>query len=106
MKSPTCWSLGCLKPLPGLKSDSELIVNQVYGNYEAKGESMKRYLNIAKGLVTEIPQFSIEFISLNDNQLENSLSKLAFGGTRIREVQFLECSPYPILENKGEVFNI
>lgn len=67
---------------------------------------MKKYLSIAKEFIAEIPTFAIESIPRHDNQLADSLSKLAFRGTRIQEVHFLEQALCSVLENRGEVFNI
>lgn len=67
---------------------------------------MKKYLIIAKGRILNIPNFAIEAIPRNDNQLTDFLSKLAFGATKLRVVHFLERAFYSVVENQKEVFNI
>ncbi|KAL0433975.1 UNVERIFIED_CONTAM: hypothetical protein Slati_2731800 [Sesamum latifolium] len=57
-------------------SDSQLVVKQVEGTYEAKEESMIQYLQIAD-LKTKFHHFQILQIPREENAKADSLSKLA-----------------------------
>ena len=45
-----------------LRSDSQVVVRQIKGDYEAKGEQMKKYLNLVKRQTSQA--FVVEFILL------------------------------------------
>nr|GEX54684.1 reverse transcriptase domain-containing protein [Tanacetum cinerariifolium] len=57
--------------------DSKLIANQVLGTYVAKEDNMIKYLEIAKGLVSEFKTFSISHIPRSKNKKADALSKIA-----------------------------
>jgi reverse transcriptase-like protein/integrase-like protein len=57
-------------------SDSQLIVGQINGEYEAKDDSMKMYLQRVKSLIAPL-QFSIHHIPRSANIQADSLAKLA-----------------------------
>lgn len=59
---------------------------------------MKKCLSITQEQIGEIKNFSIKDMSREINQLTDSLSKLAFGGVRLREVQFVERSIHSFVE--------
>ncbi|XP_071921892.1 uncharacterized protein [Coffea arabica] len=69
-------------------SDSQLIVNQVLGNYEIKEESLKRYVAKAHELRGLFKQFTLEQVPRSQNKRADALSKLASNsfGTLNREV--------------------
>ena len=58
-------------------SDSQLIVNQVKGEFEAKGTKMQEYLTIARALATKFHYFQICHIPREDNMAADALAKLA-----------------------------
>ncbi|KAL0400435.1 UNVERIFIED_CONTAM: Ribonuclease HI [Sesamum latifolium] len=58
-------------------SDSQLIVKQVNGEYEAKEESMVQYLQQIEELKTKFKSFQLHQIHREENIKADSLSKLA-----------------------------
>lgn len=55
--------------------DSQLVVNQVKGDYVAKGEHMKKYLKEVKALVYSFAQVKINVIHRKENTKVDALSK-------------------------------
>ncbi|XP_057529900.1 uncharacterized protein LOC130808439 [Amaranthus tricolor] len=58
-------------------SDSQLIVGQVNGEFEAKDDSMKMYLQQVKEFVQKFDKFTLEHIPRSQNAQADSLAKLA-----------------------------
>ncbi|XP_057529902.1 uncharacterized protein LOC130808441 [Amaranthus tricolor] len=58
-------------------SDSQLIVGQVNGEFEAKDDSMKMYLQQVKDFVPKFDKFTLEHIPRSQNDQADSLAKLA-----------------------------
>ncbi|XP_057520371.1 uncharacterized protein LOC130800739 [Amaranthus tricolor] len=58
-------------------SDSQLIVGQVNGEFEAKDDSMKMYLQQVKGFVQKFDKFTLIHIPRSQNAQADSLAKLA-----------------------------
>jgi reverse transcriptase-like protein len=58
-------------------SDSQLIVGQVNGEFEAKDESMKMYLLQVKELVRKFEKFTLSHIPRSENAQADSLARLA-----------------------------
>ncbi|XP_057517925.1 uncharacterized protein LOC130798845 [Amaranthus tricolor] len=58
-------------------SDSQLIVGQVNGEFEAKDESMKMYLQQVKEFVQKFDKFTLVHIPRSQNAQADSLAKLA-----------------------------
>lgn len=58
-------------------SDSQLIVNQVLGTYEAKEDPMKKYLARVTELKSQFGTFEIQQIPRSQNKRADALSKLA-----------------------------
>ncbi|XP_057543365.1 uncharacterized protein LOC130821594 [Amaranthus tricolor] len=58
-------------------SDSQLIVGQVNGEFEAKDDSMKMYLQQVKGFVQKFDKFTLIHIPRSQNAQVDSLAKLA-----------------------------
>ncbi|KAL0303650.1 UNVERIFIED_CONTAM: Retrovirus-related Pol polyprotein from transposon [Sesamum radiatum] len=69
-------------------SDSQLVVKQVKGTYEAKEESMIQYLQQIADLKTKFHHFQITQIPREENAKADSLSKLAssFEDCRTRHI--------------------
>nr|GEY04604.1 hypothetical protein [Tanacetum cinerariifolium] len=57
--------------------DSKLVANQVLGTYIAKEDNMKKYIDIAKDLVSGFKTFSISQVPRSKNKKADALSKLA-----------------------------
>ncbi|XP_073098843.1 uncharacterized protein [Elaeis guineensis] len=57
-------------------SDSQLVVGHIKGDYEAREENMKRYLQKVKDLTSIFLSFDIQQISRTDNTKVDALSKL------------------------------
>ncbi|XP_057550632.1 uncharacterized protein LOC130828685 [Amaranthus tricolor] len=58
-------------------SDSQLIVGQVNGEFEAKDDSMKMYLQQVREFVQKFDKFTLEHIPRSQNAQADSLAKLA-----------------------------
>ncbi|XP_057537987.1 uncharacterized protein LOC130815514 [Amaranthus tricolor] len=58
-------------------SDSQLIVGQVNGEFEAKDDSMKMYLQQVKDFVPKFDNFTLEHIPRSQNAQADFLAKLA-----------------------------
>ncbi|XP_057517953.1 uncharacterized protein LOC130798872 [Amaranthus tricolor] len=58
-------------------SDSQLIVGQVNGEFEAKDDSMKMYLQQVKDFIPKFDKFTLEHIPRSQNAQADSLAKLA-----------------------------
>ncbi|XP_027082589.1 uncharacterized protein [Coffea arabica] len=60
-----------------VRSDSQLVVRQVLGEYEAKGETMQRYLSKVHQLTGYFESFEIQRIPRSQNKRADALSRLA-----------------------------
>ncbi|XP_071918949.1 uncharacterized protein [Coffea arabica] len=60
-----------------VRSDSQLVVLQVLGEYEAKDEVMKKYLAKVREAVALFETFEIERVPRSQNKRADALSKLA-----------------------------
>ncbi|XP_056688783.1 uncharacterized protein [Spinacia oleracea] len=58
-------------------SDSQLIVSQVKGEYEAKDEAMIRYLKKVRQEAQQLSNFEVKHIPRSENNKADALSKLA-----------------------------
>ncbi|XP_027177519.1 uncharacterized protein LOC113776533 [Coffea eugenioides] len=69
-------------------SDSQLIVNQVGGNYEVKEEPLRRYVAKVHELRTQFKLFTLKQVPRSQNKRADALSKLAStsSGTLNKEV--------------------
>uniref|UniRef100_A0A2N9GXI9 Uncharacterized protein n=1 Tax=Fagus sylvatica TaxID=28930 RepID=A0A2N9GXI9_FAGSY len=66
-----------------VKSDSQLIVGQVKGEYEAKEDRMKRYLMVVKNLLTQFKKVELLQIPREENEAADRLARLASSGVEI-----------------------
>jgi ribonuclease HI len=66
-----------------VKSDSQLIVGQVKGEYEAKEDRMKRYLTVVKNLLTQFKKVELLQIPREENEAADRLARLASSGVEI-----------------------
>ncbi|XP_071939116.1 uncharacterized protein [Coffea arabica] len=60
-----------------VRSDSQLVVRQVLGEYEAKDETMQRYLSKVRQLTSYFESFEIQKIPRSQNKRADALSRLA-----------------------------
>ena len=65
-------------------SDSQVVVNQVLDEYQAREEHMIAYLDIAKRLLRKFIVYRISQIHQEENEKADALSKLASATTSIR----------------------
>ncbi|XP_073152697.1 uncharacterized protein [Henckelia pumila] len=74
-----------------IHSDSQLIVSQVNGNYEAKEDKMLEYLTQVNELLSRLDNYDIKQIPRGENESADRLSKLASSLANIdnREITFL-----------------
>jgi ribonuclease HI len=66
-----------------VKSDSQLIVGQVKGEYEAKEDRMKKYLTVVKDLLTHFKKVELLQIPREENVTADRLARLASSGIEI-----------------------
>ena len=58
-------------------SDSQLVVNQVLGEYQARGLKMMAYLNKTKDLLAQFTKYTLQQIPRDQNLNVDTLGKLA-----------------------------
>ena len=56
--------------------DSQLIINQVQGEYQAKGDSMIQYLAVAQGLINKFKSCKLTQIPREQNSQPDALANL------------------------------
>uniref|UniRef100_A0A2N9HJY0 RNA-directed DNA polymerase n=1 Tax=Fagus sylvatica TaxID=28930 RepID=A0A2N9HJY0_FAGSY len=81
-----------------IKSDSQLIVGQVKGEYEAKEDRMKKYLTAVKTLLTHFEKVELLQIPREDNVAADRLARLASSGIEIDG--FIEIQGRPSTEEE------
>jgi ribonuclease HI len=60
-----------------MRSDSQVIVGHIRGEFEAKGEKMKKYLTKVQSMQTAFQKFCIKKILREDNEKADHLAKMA-----------------------------
>ena len=58
-------------------SDSQLVMNQVLGEYQARGLKMVAYLNKTKDLLAQFTKYTLQQIPRDQNSNVDALAKLA-----------------------------
>uniref|UniRef100_A0A2N9IQQ3 RNA-directed DNA polymerase n=1 Tax=Fagus sylvatica TaxID=28930 RepID=A0A2N9IQQ3_FAGSY len=81
-----------------IKSDSQLIVGQAKGEYEAKEDRMKKYLTTVKALLTYFEKVELLQIPREDNVAADRLARLASSGIEIDG--FIEIQGRPSTEEE------
>uniref|UniRef100_A0A2N9IZI8 Uncharacterized protein n=1 Tax=Fagus sylvatica TaxID=28930 RepID=A0A2N9IZI8_FAGSY len=81
-----------------IKSDSQLIVGQVKGEYEAKEDRMKKYLTTVKTLLAHFEKVELLQIPREDNVAADRLARLASSGIEIDG--FIEIQGRPSTEEE------
>lgn len=81
--------------------DSQLMVRQVDGSYDAKDTVMKKYRDKVRSSISHFDSFRIDRIPRSQNRLVEALSKLASSGYSylIKEV-FVEGLPWRSIEER------
>ncbi|KAK4410118.1 hypothetical protein Sango_0084800 [Sesamum angolense] len=72
-------------------SDSQLVVNQVQGSYEARDEKMDKYFSKAKNMLGKFEETSVVQVSRANNAIADQLAKLAssMAAIRNRKITFI-----------------
>ncbi|XP_073064122.1 uncharacterized protein [Primulina eburnea] len=75
-------------------SDSQLVVNQLNGTYEAKEEKMNQYVTRVNELLALLESYEIKQVPRAKNEVEDRLAKIASSWTNIynRTITFLTIS--------------
>jgi ribonuclease HI len=60
-----------------VRSDSQVIIGHIMGEFEAKGDKMKKYLAKVQGMQTSFQKFSITKIPRNENEKADHLARMA-----------------------------
>ena len=60
-----------------LQWDSQLVVVQLRGEYEAKNKRMEQYLQIGKALMASLKRIEVMHIPMTENQMADALANLA-----------------------------
>ena len=59
------------------KSDSQLVVGQIKGEFEVKEPLLQRYYHIARNVITKFDTVTVEHIPRQENERADALSRLA-----------------------------
>ncbi|KAK4397224.1 hypothetical protein Sango_1559000 [Sesamum angolense] len=88
-------------------SDSQLVVNQVQGSYEARDEKIAKYFLKAKNMLGKFEEASVVQVSRANNATAYQLAKLAssMAAIRSRKITFIS-SERAAIEEREEVICI
>ncbi|PKA55323.1 hypothetical protein AXF42_Ash003960 [Apostasia shenzhenica] len=81
-------------------SDSQLVVNQVNRAFETKDEVLKKYLQLARSLISQFEDFSLIHIPRKENQVADQLAKE--GLPDLRRIQVFERPSFECAEVSPE----
>ncbi|KAK3042740.1 hypothetical protein RJ639_000798 [Escallonia herrerae] len=85
-------------------SDSQLVVNHVLGDYEAREERMAQYLNLVKTSAVKFQNFTIRQIPRDQNTQADTLSRLASAEeTDVRRPVYLEFLKDRSISSQAEI---
>ena len=70
-----------------LRCDSQLVVAQLWGEYEAKNERMEQYLKIAKPLLASFKHIKVTHIPRIENQMADALANLETSSLHLSNVE-------------------
>jgi reverse transcriptase-like protein len=91
-----------------LKTDSQLVVNQIKGEYEARDINMHKYLKKAQELISWFEVIQVERLPRSQNEQADALSKL--GSSSMQDLNrsvLVEVKPVSsIHEDATSVFNV
>ena len=85
--------------------DSQVVINQVNGDYECKGERMKRYLDQVRARIDDLEAKIIQ-IPRGENELADRLAKTASAEHMITPgnvLSFVQLSPLIDSDNMQEI---
>ncbi|XP_074336624.1 uncharacterized protein LOC141673783 [Apium graveolens] len=57
--------------------DSRLVVAQINGEFEAKDDTLAKYLRVVKGILTQLDEWCAEHVSRQENTTADALSQFA-----------------------------
>ncbi|XP_028100374.1 uncharacterized protein LOC114299736 [Camellia sinensis] len=83
---------------PIVFSDSELVVNQVSGEYEARDERMAKYQMLVRLEIKKFAAIRMEQINREENNAADELAGLAFMQTTFPNPLMIEFLPQPSIE--------
>ncbi|XP_021756199.1 uncharacterized protein LOC110721370 [Chenopodium quinoa] len=87
-----------------LKTDSQLVANQIRGEYEAKEPSMISYLAKIKNVMAKLRTFEVELIPRGQNAQADALSKLASSSlTELDRSVYVEVRRNRSIDQEAEV---
>ena len=91
-----------------LKTDSQLVVNQILGEFEARDENMQKYLKKTQELISEFDVVHVERLPKSQNEQADALSKLGSSSMQNlkRSVLVEVKSLSAIHEDSTSVFNV
>ncbi|PKA46295.1 hypothetical protein AXF42_Ash021697 [Apostasia shenzhenica] len=81
-------------------SDSQLVVNQVNRTFETKDEVLKKYLQLARSLISQFEDFSLTHIPREENQVADRLAKE--GLPDLHRTQVFERPSFECAEDSSE----
>ncbi|KAK3022920.1 hypothetical protein RJ639_046464 [Escallonia herrerae] len=88
-------------------SDSQLVVNHVLGDYEARDERMAQYLELVKTSTVKFKNFTIHQIPRDQNTQTDTLSRLASAeATDVQRSVYLEFLKDRSISSKTEIGSI
>ena len=67
-----------------------MVVNQVLGEYQARGTKMVSYLAKAQEMLHNFKKFAIQQVPREKNSSADALAKLSY----TKDVEINQCSPY------------
>ena len=91
-----------------LKTDSQLVVNQILGEFEANDENMQKYLKKTPELISGFEAVRVERLPKSQNELTDALSKLGcFSMQNLKRSVLVEVKPLSAIhEDATTVFNV
>lgn len=58
--------------------DSGLVISQANGEFQARDETMAKYVKLVQAVMTQFDEFHVEHILREENPKSDALSKFAF----------------------------
>ena len=91
-----------------LRIDSQLVVNQILGEYEAREPTMQKYLAKIKSLIALFESFEVERLPISQNEQADALFKLGNASQHeIKRSVLVEVRPQSVIhEDATSIFAI
>ncbi|XP_019167796.1 PREDICTED: uncharacterized protein LOC109163501 [Ipomoea nil] len=64
-----------------IRTDSRLVVGQIKGTFETRGENLRMYKDVTEGLLGKLDAYEIQHVPRTENMKADLLSKISLGGT-------------------------